>query len=1172
MAISTNGTVLTRLAGALYNTQMSNATYKEVAALDPSALANVLYARDFNTVSDATVATTLVTNLGLSTVAGLSNWVAAQLTAAGANKGAKVVELLNGFAQMSSDATYGAAATAFNNKVDTSLALSQATDNAGGSFDEISAAVNGKSFTLTSGVDSGTAFTGKNGDDSFAGVITSDRAAASTTFGPGDNLAGGAGTDTLRVSISGTHTAAQTHASTTSSGVEKLLVDNFETSTFDDTIDASLMTGISTVGLSSSSATGDLVVSNLRNIVGAEMSLGAGDLTVSYQSTVVVGSSDVQNLAVNGLTAGTFTAASVETVNITSSGTASTLTAVTATSATGLNISASAALTVTNAIDASVKTVNASTSTLGVSLVLPDSVNHTVTGGAGNDTVRMDGSQVDANDSIDAGTGTDTIILSGAVGSATVGAKLAGFETMRSYQDVAAGNTLTLNASFIAGLTTVGVSKMTYTDDNDGTADAATVTAAFTGVEGQAIAVSGITSAGDANDTGTMTAAVSVALKTDTTTDAGSITLGTATASAYTAGANNAITFNVTADDYETLTLANQGAASTANTALTIATLSATDATKLVINATNALTVTTLTATSVRNVDASGSTAAVDLDNTALSGASTVLGGSGNDELQGSSSADDISGNDGNDKLTGAGGNDIIGGGNGNDTIIGNTGADVIKGGDGNDSITAGGGNDNIDAGAGNDTFVEVGTDAAGAYTLSNLTTNDTLVGGDGTDKIQLTGLLTAAATFDISSTALTTLSGVSGVETLEVNVDDVNGAFTLTLGDIALSAFGGSINVTAGAEVDTNALVVNAGSVVGSSNVIKVTAPTTGLTYTVSNGTDSITGGAGVETVIVGTNFFLGATDVLAGGAGSDILRFNSTAGGTISDAQLTGVSGFETLDIETGGAGIYVVTITDSIASKFVNTSTNVATFERDANAGGDTGKQTFNGSAVTSYKLAIDSGSTAADTLTGGALNDTISGGDGSDSITGNAGADVLGGEAGNDIISGGDGNDTITGGAGTDSIDIGAGTDTVIFNSLTGYDTISGFAATGSTTAPGDSLIFDVSDFGLHTSATEFVGAVAGLATDSSEEIIVLTGTGYADNTAAEGAVAGVITTTALDAIIVYFNTTSGKTTIIHDTDAGSAVAAAGTVTLVGTLDITSLAAHDLIATGNVASQA
>jgi hypothetical protein len=68
MAISTNGTVLARLAGGLYNTQMSNATYSEVKTLDPAALANTLYARDFASATDLSVATTLVTNLGLTSV------------------------------------------------------------------------------------------------------------------------------------------------------------------------------------------------------------------------------------------------------------------------------------------------------------------------------------------------------------------------------------------------------------------------------------------------------------------------------------------------------------------------------------------------------------------------------------------------------------------------------------------------------------------------------------------------------------------------------------------------------------------------------------------------------------------------------------------------------------------------------------------------------------------------------------------------------------------------------------------------------------------------------------------------------------------------------------------------------------------------------------------------
>ena len=135
MAISTNGTVIARLAGGLYNTVMSNATYLEVASQDPSTLANTLYARDFAKSTDLAVATTLVTNLGLSSVAGLANWVAAQLTAAGAaNKGAKIVSLLNDFAGMTADATYGAQATAFNTKVDAALAASQKTGAASGVF------------------------------------------------------------------------------------------------------------------------------------------------------------------------------------------------------------------------------------------------------------------------------------------------------------------------------------------------------------------------------------------------------------------------------------------------------------------------------------------------------------------------------------------------------------------------------------------------------------------------------------------------------------------------------------------------------------------------------------------------------------------------------------------------------------------------------------------------------------------------------------------------------------------------------------------------------------------------------------------------------------------------------------------------------------------------------
>jgi hypothetical protein len=195
MAISTNGTVIARLAGGLYNTVMSNATYLEVAAQDPSTLANTLYTRDFAKSTDLAVATTLVTNLGLSTVAGLDNWVAAQLTAAGSAKGAKIVSMLNDFAGMAADATYGAAATAFNTKVDAALAASQKTGSVESKFEAAgTVASTAATFTLTTGVDGLDKFTGGAGNDTFNSNVAS--------LGALDSIDGGAGVNTLNITDS----------------------------------------------------------------------------------------------------------------------------------------------------------------------------------------------------------------------------------------------------------------------------------------------------------------------------------------------------------------------------------------------------------------------------------------------------------------------------------------------------------------------------------------------------------------------------------------------------------------------------------------------------------------------------------------------------------------------------------------------------------------------------------------------------------------------------------------------------------------------------------------------------------------------------------------------------------------------------------------------------------
>ncbi|MCQ4162037.1 poly(beta-D-mannuronate) C5 epimerase [Roseomonas sp. GC11] len=66
-----------------------------------------------------------------------------------------------------------------------------------------------------------------------------------------------------------------------------------------------------------------------------------------------------------------------------------------------------------------------------------------------------------------------------------------------------------------------------------------------------------------------------------------------------------------------------------------------------------------------------------------------------------------------------------------------------------------------------------------------------------------------------------------------------------------------------------------------------------------------------------------------------------------------------------------------------------------------------------------MAIFTGTSAANTLNGGAEDDTLYGLDGDDILSGGLGADILAGGAGNDTLQGGRGADTLTGGAGNDT---------------------------------------------------------------------------------------------------------------------------------------------------------
>ena len=191
MAFPTNANQVQAFAGALYGVQIGSVTMAQVSS-DITAVGglnnalNSYYAASFGGVSTATVAASVAANLGLTGAAltAGSAYVEGQLNAAAANaRGAVIANILNLFAGLASDATFGAAATAWNAKVDAAAAYTGAANIAIGST-----VGQGQTFALTSGVDT---LTGTAGND----VINATEA----TFTGLDAIAAGAGKDTLNI-------------------------------------------------------------------------------------------------------------------------------------------------------------------------------------------------------------------------------------------------------------------------------------------------------------------------------------------------------------------------------------------------------------------------------------------------------------------------------------------------------------------------------------------------------------------------------------------------------------------------------------------------------------------------------------------------------------------------------------------------------------------------------------------------------------------------------------------------------------------------------------------------------------------------------------------------------------------------------------------------------------
>jgi hypothetical protein len=572
--------------------------------------------------------------------------------------------------------------------------------------------VTGRSFELST---ASNILTGDSGSNYFDASLNSS---GNQTLSSGDNLNGGEGSDSLYAEISGTGTYSPTLAS-----IESLSA----TFTGAGTLSLSKASGITSIEQTNNSA--NSTVSNIGSAEGLIFTVAntAQDATFGFTTAAVAGTSDTVALVLSDVTAGTITIPGIETVNITSQDSANTLTGLTTAAATTLTVAGDQNLTL-GTLSTKVREISASDFTGKLSATGTNTTSVTITGGSGNDTIEG----AAGNDALTGGAGADTITTNAGtdVVAAGDGADVIVLGANLNSLDVIDGgdgeDTLSVSAAVTsaAQVTNVEALLTSATSQNYAVFTGTTLTSVTSSQTGGNFALTNTPDSLTLGITGALPANVTASKAVNGLTDALTVSVG------RTAGAITVTDLIVT--DMETLTIVSGGA--TAGNTFT--NIQNTDNTALTVSGSKLLTITSSDSTVLASIDASATTGGFILSGNDTAVASTITGGTGNDELTGGTAIDNISGGDGDDTLNGAAGNDVLTGGAGNDTFTETTGNDSIDAGAGNDIIDSGAGIDTIIAGDGNDT-ITFNTD--GDLTGGAATVRDSVDGGDGTDTVAVT-------------------------------------------------------------------------------------------------------------------------------------------------------------------------------------------------------------------------------------------------------------------------------------------------------------------------------------------------------------------------------------------------------------------------------------------------
>jgi hypothetical protein len=772
------------------------------------------------------------------------------------------------------------------------------------SVDAIAGDAAAETFVLTTSVDAKTL--GLGNDLFIAGESNGSR-----TLTPGDQLDGGAGTDTLRVS---SDTPTVNYAGFFTEGIEILEAVSEGLQTFE----LSGADGLTTVKSINSSAGAvfnevtslvDLEVINLTN------TNNISNVTLQYQAVAVAGGADRMTVRLTDSNAENIiignTAvfnAGIEIIDLVAEGADSTVNTLN-TNLTTLNFAGDQNVTITNVLNPTIRTIDASAALGGLTVAVDTTNPLAFTGGAGDDQATFSPGTLNALDTVVGGDGTDRLIADQA-DLIVASARISGMEYIQVQDTLVnstAGAANVLNAADFPDATRIelalGYNNARIDDLTSGQQRVDILANAPGGNVGNLIIDDGATSFGDDHFT---------------------LALGRA-------GDNNqvAATVRFVSGEIETINLVSNGDASLAggNTVNLVGglgnfnTLNITGPEDLIVVTTPSV------VTAVNAADATGD---LDVTNVAFAPGSdvTLSTGSGDDMVTGGDHDDTIEVGAGDDIINGSAGADTIRLGEGRDTVVytalaqsNATAADTIYGFvSDNDIVNVSGLGATRFGGAQNSFDLAQGALAGGGVISAVFDTSTSRLwvdmNGDGTldgndFRVTLDGIQSVTANDVGLAQVFAVFGGQANVGTVDSDTFEAGSANLFAPGT-TVDGLGGNDTLIIQNDPTAAAAQSLAGIVSNIENIYLTAGTTLGNALTVHNQADIIVTTAAAANVRLGTGdnqsfigsdagdtVTLGAADqVVDMGAGNDIV--NSTAL-NLRNADLTFGNGNDTLNITT-------------------------------------------------------------------------------------------------------------------------------------------------------------------------------------------------------------------------------------------------------------------------------